>query len=337
MAADTEVRAAPRHRASRPSRRDRSRDREPAPAVTPDPVTPPHDAASRAAALADTPLQSPVPQGGVPGVVKHRYLLRLLVKREVTARYHGSFLGMLWSYINPLTQFLMYLFIFTLLIGRGASIQHYAIHVFCAMMVVSLFTETVAAGTRSLMRNSSLLQKSAMPREMFPFASLLVSLYHLWPEFVILGVALLFTGWAPDLTALGAGLLGYSIIAVFVLALALVLSVGQVFLRDTSQIVAVVNNFIRFGVPMMYPFSIVAERFHGHVELYLANPIAIAVLLVQRCFWVPTTDNQEVTLAESMPDHLFMRGWIALGVAIVLVLIAQRVFTRFENKVPERL
>ena len=162
----------------------------------------PHDAASRAAALVDVPLSSPAPNGGIKGILEHRYLLGLLVKREVTARYHGSFLGMVWSYINPLTQFLMYIFIFTLLMGRGDTIEHFAIHVFCSLMVVSLFTETIGAGTRSIVRNASLLQKSAMPREMFPVASLLVSIYHLWPEFVILGIALFFTGWAPTFTGI---------------------------------------------------------------------------------------------------------------------------------------
>lgn len=307
----------------------------------------PHDAASRAAALAEVPLESPAPTGGLRGILQHRYLLQLLVKREVTARYHGSFLGMLWSYINPLTQFLMYIFIFTLLIGRGGGIEHFAIHVFAAIMVVSLFTETIGAGTRSIVRNAALLQKSAMPRETFPFASLLVSIYHLWPEFVILGIALFFTGWAPDLTAIGAGILGYAIIIVFALALALALSVAQVFLRDTGQIVGIVNNFIRFGVPMMYPYSIVADRFRGHTDLYLANPIADAVLLVQRCFWVPTTSDPQATamavtdpgatLVAAMPDHLFTRGFVALGVAIVLLFVAQMIFTRFENKIPERL
>jgi ABC-2 type transport system permease protein len=297
----------------------------------------PHDAASRAAALADVPLRSPAPQGGLRGIFQHRYLLRLLVKREVTARYTGSFLGMLWSYINPLTQFLMYIFIFTLLIGRGQSIQHFAIHVFCSMMVVSLFAETVSNATRSITRNSSLLQKSAMPRETFPFASLLVTAYGLWPEFVILGIALFFTGWAPSLTAIAAGILGYAVIMLFALALGLALSVSQVFLRDTGQIVAIINNFIRFGVPMMYPYSIVADRFHGHTELYLANPIADAVLLVQRCFWVPTTTDQKVTIAESMPPHLFLRGFVALGIGAVLLVIAQKIFTKFENKIPERL
>ena len=91
-----------------------------------DTIDPPHahdgprDAASRAA-LADVPLTSPAPRGGFRGILKHRYLLKLLVKREVTARYTGSFLGMLWSYINPLTQFLMYMFVFALLMGRGKT------------------------------------------------------------------------------------------------------------------------------------------------------------------------------------------------------------------------
>ncbi len=297
----------------------------------------PHDAASRAAALVDVPLASPAPAGGIRGILEHRYLLKLLVRREVTARYHGSALGMLWSYINPLTQFLMYMFVFALLIGRGGNIENFAIHVFCALTVVSLFTETIGAGTRSIVRNGALLQKSAMPREMFPFASLLVSVYHLWPEFVILGIALFFTGWAPSMAAIGAGLFGFAVIIIFALGLALILSVGQVFLRDISQVVAIINNFIRFGVPMMYPYSLVAERFHGHTDLYLANPIAVAVLLVQRCFWVPTTSDQEATIADSLPDDLFTRGWIALGAALLLLVIAQRVFARFENRIPERL
>ena len=297
----------------------------------------PRNLAGRVAALADVPLKSPAPQGGARGIFHHRYLLHLLVKREVTARYTGSFLGMVWSYINPLTQFLMYIFIFTLLMGRGQQIEHFAIHVFASIMVVGLFTETIAAGTRSIVRNASLLQKSAMPRETFPFASLLVSAYHLWPEFVILGIALFFTGWAPTPAAFAAGFLGYTLIAIFSLALALMLSISQVFLRDTGQIVAVLNNFIRFGVPMMYPYEIVATRFAGHTDLYLANPIAVAVLLVQRCFWVPTTSDPDATVVTAMPDDLFIRGFIALGMGLVLLIIAQRVFNHWETKMPERL
>ncbi len=208
---------------------------------------------------------------------------------------------MVWSYINPLTQFLMYIFIFTLLMGRGQQIEHFAIHVFASIMVVGLFTETVAAGTRSIVRNASLLQKSAMPRETFPLAS--TAGLRLPP---VAGVRdprrrAVLHRLGPHAGRLRGRLLGYALIMIFALALSLMLSVSQVFLRDTGQIVAVLNNFVRFGVPMMYPYTIVAIRFHGHTELYLSNPIAIAVLLVQRCFWVPTTTDPELTIAWPCP------------------------------------
>ena len=88
------------------------------------------------------PLVDPAAKGGLLGVFRHRYLLRLLVKREVTARYTGSFLGMLWSYINPLTQFLMYFFVFGSSWAAARS-EHFAIHLFAGMVVVHFFTETV--------------------------------------------------------------------------------------------------------------------------------------------------------------------------------------------------
>jgi len=81
----------------------------------------------------------------------------------------------------------------------------------------------------------------------------------------------------------------------------------------------------------------VATRFAGHTDLYLANPIAVAVLLVQRCFWVPTTSDPDATVVTAMPDDLFIRGFIALGMGLVLLVIAQRVFNHWETKMPERL
>ena len=90
----------------------------------------------------------------------------------------GSFLGLLWSYINPLTQFFIYYFVFGIILGRGDDVENFAIHLFAGMVVVHFFTETFNAGTRSIVRNKALVQKMAMPREMFPFASMLVSLYH---------------------------------------------------------------------------------------------------------------------------------------------------------------
>ena len=85
-----------------------------------------------------------------------------------------------------------------ILFGRAQRTEAFAIHVFAGLIIVHFFTETMNAGTRSIVRNKSLVQKMAVPREMFPVASMLVSLFHVVPQLVILLVATTISGWRPD-------------------------------------------------------------------------------------------------------------------------------------------
>ena len=287
--------------------------------------------------VVDAPLVAPSANQGLIEVFRRHYLLRLLVRREISARYQGSFLGLLWSYVNPLSQFFIYYFVMGVIIGLHKGVENFAIHVFAGLIVVHFFTETFNAGTRSIVRNRALVQKNAMPREMFPVASMLVSLYHVVPQIVIIVVACVLSGWMPDPAGMAAALLGIWLIMVLGTALALLFSAANVFFRDFASVVSVLTNFVRFGVPMIYPYALVDVRFHGHTEAYLANPIAIAVLLFQRAFWVGTTEHPAATIATSMPDHLFERGFAALGVCLVILVIAQLVFSGLQNKIPERL
>ena len=259
----------------------------------------------------------------------------MLVRRELSARYQGSVLGLLWSYINPLSQLFIYWFVMGKIVGRGTEM--FAVHVFCGLIVVQFFVETFNAGTRSIVRNKALVQKMAMPREMFPVASMLVSLYHMGPQLVILTVICVFAGWTPDPVYLAGFLLALAIIALLGTALALMFSVANVFLRDVSSFVSILTNFVRFSVPMIYPYILVDDRFGAFAQFYLLNPIADAVLLVQQAFWVGTTDDPGAIHASHIPDHLYAYGFVALGVAALMLVLAQLIFSRFENRIPERL
>ena len=294
-------------------------------------------AADSRAHLAGVPLSPPSAGQGLFEVFKRRYVTKLLVRRELAARYQGSVLGLLWSYVNPLSQFFIYYFVMGVLFGRAQRTPEFAIHVFCGLIIVHFFTETLNAGTRSIVRNRQLVQKMAVPREMFPVASMLVSLFHVLPQVVILLTACVIAGWHPSVIGLCYGVLALLISMTLGTALALMFSVANVFLRDISNAVNVLTNFVRFGVPMMYPYTLVATRFDGHVELYLANPITEAVLAWQRCFWVPSTPNPALIAREDLPSHLAERGLIALAASLVILGIAQLVFARFEKRIPERL
>lgn len=293
------------------------------------------EAAGRVPRIVDAPLRSPAPDPGLREVFKRRYLLRLLVKREIAARYQGTVLGMIWSYINPLSQLFIFWFVMGIIIGRGTEM--FGIHVFAGLVVVQFFVETFNAGTRSIMRNKALVRKMALPREVFPVATMLVSLFHMGPQIIILLVVCLWFGWTPTVIGMLGFLLAVVMMGVLGTALALMFAAANVFFRDVGSFVGILTNFVRFGVPMIYPFTMIEERFGAAAAYYLYNPIADAVLLMQQAFWVGTTADPVATQRDHVPDSIFAYSFLGLGISFVMLAIGQFVFRKLENKIPERL
>jgi len=301
--------------------------------------------------LANVPMVDPADKGGLLGVFRRRYLLRLMVRRELRARYIGSKMGLLWSYINPFSRFLTFYFVFGIIIGRG-QVPHFAIHLFAGMVLVNLFTESFNAGTRSIMQNKAVVQKMPLPREIFPIASTLVTLYHTGPQMVILLGACLVTGsFEPDPVGLLAALLGFGIVILLGTGMGLMFSAVNVMFRDLTRAVRIFTQMVPFSVPMMYPYTLVQDRFSeipGITHLYLANPIAEAVLLIQRGFWITTVSDKDAAdagaqwgfqpgLHANFPDDLYVRGLIMLGISAAFLVLAQWVFSRLDDRIPERL
>jgi len=288
------------------------------------------------------PLAPPGGPAGIAGVFQRRYLLRLLLRKELQVRYQGSLVGLTWSYVKPLVRFFMYFFVMGILIGLD-RFEDFALHIFTGMVVLHLFTETLNAGTRSIVRNRSLITKIALPRETFPVASLLVSAYHVVPQMVVLVIMAVVYGYHFDAVGLAAGVLGFSLMAVLALSAALIFGALNVFYRDIQNLVETISIFITWSVPMIYPLNRIYDATSKGampdwgVEAYLANPLAVAVLLFERCWWIPAADDPVEANAREMPPHLFERGLICLAAGLVLLYFAQRLFSRLEGKFAERL
>jgi ABC-2 type transport system permease protein len=278
--------------------------------------------------------------GGLLDVFRRRYLLKLLVRKEVRVRYQGSVVGFAWSYVKPAVRFLMYYFIIELILGER-SLENRPLHIFAGMIMVTFITNALSAGTKSVVKNKSLVRKISLPREMFPVASIMVSVYHLVPMYVIMFLGCLLTGWHPDLGALLAGVMALAVVLTWGLAVALLLSALNVFFRDMGNIIDVVQTVITWTVPMIYPFGIIADRFretHQVVyELYLSSPLCIAVLLNDRAFWVPSVERPQQAITEELPAYLFQRGLVMIVLGLVFVWISQAVFTRLESRFAEKV
>lgn len=295
--------------------------------------------------ITTVPLTDPGRSGGLGDLMRRRYLLRLLVRRELRSRYQGSLLGLGWSYVRPAVNFGVYYFIVGIFLGLGKHTQNLPIFLFAGLVMVTIFTETMTTSTWSVVGNGALVKKIYLPRELFPFASFLVSVVNMVPGLLILWVGAAVAGWRPSVLALGSAGLGLAVVAVLATAVALLFSGVNVYFRDFGQVVDILGLLIPWSVPMIYPWAMVRDFFgtgSWQLDLYLANPLAVAVSLFQRAFWWPTTDGPAILARNPkavvpFPDHLTIRGLIALGVAVVLLVLAQSVFGRLQRRFAQEL
>jgi ABC-2 type transport system permease protein len=288
--------------------------------------------------IVDAELVDPAPQGGIREVFRQHYLLRLIVGRQLAQMYAASVLGLLWSYIQPGLRFVVYFFVFGVVLTGHASTPNFALRLFAGMVFVHYFTETWSGGTRSINQNRNLVMKMRVPRETFPVASMMVAAYHTGPQVLILAISCLVVGWHFSFAAVAALALGLAILVSLAMSLALIFSALNVLYRDFQNIVQTITQFTHFLVPMMYSYSMIHKLSDHHqwaYELYFANPLAEAVLLMQRFFWAPTVDPTKY--AKEFPPDLWERGLIQLAACLILLVFAQKFFARLESKFPERL
>ncbi|QKG24741.1 ABC transporter permease [Actinomadura verrucosospora] len=279
------------------------------------------------------PLRPPGDSGGLRETFRNKYLLRLLVRRELRARYKGSFLGLGWSYVRPAVQFLVYFYVVGVFLGTNRSLEDFPVYLFSGMVLVNLFTETLHSTTRSVTGNAPLVRKVFLPRELFPTASTLVSLVHFLPGVIIVMAASLAAGWRPSAAALGAGALGLAIVVVLGFGIGLIFAAVNVFFRDLEQVVDISMIVITWSVPMIYPWTAVSGKAPGWVlDLYLANPLVTAISLFQRACWYPGTDG---TFA--FPPHLYGRAAIALTASVLILIAGRLVFARLQKRFAQEL
>ncbi|AWB95915.1 sugar ABC transporter [Agromyces badenianii] len=268
-------------------------------------------------------------------VFGRRELLGRLISREIRAKYKNSSLGIVWSLMRPLAQLLIYYVAIGQFLGAARSIPDFAIFVFTGLTAWALYSEIITAGTNSVVNNSGLVKKVYLPREIFPLAAVGASLFNFAVQFGILIVATLVLGRPPIHADLAYLPLSVALILVFATALALVLSALNVYLRDVQHLVEILLLVLFWASPIVYSVGFVHTAIGGTIweQLYLANPVTLAVLGMQKAMWMAgTTDTTQY-----WPDDLALRMLVATGICLILLWIAQRIFSRLQANFAQEL
>ncbi|UYN85007.1 MAG: ABC transporter permease [Microcella sp.] len=316
-------------------------------------VTP---AEARAARLAETPFQTtsaervPLVRGFVRTVIDlfhQRELLSLLVRRELKARYKDSSLGFAWSLIKPFTLLLIYFIAIGQFLGAARVIPDFAIFIFAGLTLWGLFSEIIVGGTSSIVTNAGLIKKVYLPREIFPLAASGSAFVNFAIQFGILLGAVVVLGQFPLSWNLLYIPVAVIVASTYAIAIAIILSALNVYLRDIQYLVEVATLVLFWASPIVYSWSFVvatAERLSMPwlEALYLANPVSVTIIAFQRGIWLAGSeervmDDGTVVAAQPWPVDLDLRLAIVFGVGLVLLVIAQRVFARMQGNFAQEI
>jgi lipopolysaccharide transport system permease protein len=245
-----------------------------------------------------------------------------LVSRELKARYRGSVLGFLWSFINPLLLLLTYTVVFTAVLpNRAPDIQPYYLFLFCGILPWTWFSSSLAESAGVILGSGNLVKKVLFPAEVLPTVTVLSNLVHF-----ALGLPILFVFLAGNgrLTWLALALpLPILVQLVLSLGLAFFLSALTVHFRDVQNVLAHVLQVWFFATPVIYNYADIHEGTTLRAILRL-NPMTHVVVTYQQI------------LFHGHVDH--WRGlFLALLVGLVAFAAGAFLFDRLRDTLPEEV
>ena len=271
-------------------------------------------------------------------ILSHRELLGLLVKRELKARYKDSSLGIVWSLFRPLTQLFIYYFAIGQILGASRSVPEFAIFVFVGLTTWTLFAEIIQSSTTSVLSNAGLVKKVYLPREIFPLSSVGGSLINFGIQTFVLIVAIAaFSSFRISADLLLAPIAILTLV-VFSTAVGLVLSAVNVYLRDTQHLVEIGIVLLFWASPIVYSYTFVHRALDGNwlEQVYLWNPVTNVVIAMQKALWSAGSTSTG-TFKQVWPPDLEGHLLITLAVSLILLWLAQRIFSRLQGNFAQEL
>ncbi len=255
---------------------------------------------------------------------KYRELLFSLTKKELKVKYRGSFLGFLWSLLNPILVMLVYSFVFSIIMR--VQVEEFAVFLLVGLLPFNFLSNSVNYGATSIVANGNLINKIYFPREIIPLSIVLANLFNFLFELIALFIVLTILGY-PFYMYLY--LLPVLVIIQFFLVagMTLLVSALNVFFRDLQHLISIIMMVWFFGTPIIYPIALVPDRFQLILK---GNPMTTFVMLYRHVFYY-------VKYPEGLVLPTLRVILVALLVVLTVFFLGYFIFKKLEPKFAEEI
>lgn len=250
---------------------------------------------------------------------QYRQLLKSNIKKDIRGKYKGSFLGVLWSFVNPLLMTLVYAIVFPYILKNTGD--HYVTYLVIGILPWTFFTTVISQGTYCILANAGIIKKVYFPREILPISiatsgliNFLISCFIIFIFLIVSGIGLSFyILWLP-----------FVIFVQYLLLLGIIFitSAINVYIRDAEYIINFVVSMLFYATPILYN----ADMFLGSKIEWMIHINPMATLI---------TSYRDILFHQTQPS--FQALGIVFMFSVILIFIGYRVFRRLEKGFAEEV
>ncbi len=248
----------------------------------------------------------------------YREMLISLVRKDLRTRYRGSFLGFLWTFINPLMMLVIYSIVFSYIFR--VQEKNYSMFLFVALLPWTFFQSSLMSCTTSITGGGGLIKKNYFPRIILPLSMVTSGLMNYLYGLFIMFAALIISGIPMTLNILylpGIIFIEYLLIV----SLGIFFSALNVYFRDLEHILGVVFMAWFYLTPVLFRLDMVPKKL---AQLIMLNPVTPIILSIRDVLYY------------GRPPEILMLAYV-FAAALILLVIGVLVFDRLQRNFAEEV
>jgi lipopolysaccharide transport system permease protein len=211
-----------------------------------------------------------------------RYLLWVLVKRDLQVRYKNTILGVAWVILQPLLATLIFTLLFTRIFHFDQSQDNYLVYTLSGFILWQFFSASVATAASSVYEQISIIKKVYFPRLFLPLTVVLRCLFDLFINTVFLGIILWWQNMAWSWSGAVGYVLGVGVLAVLATGLSFLFSSLNAIYRDFRHLIPFIIQIWFYCTPVFYATSLLSDKLSWLIWL---NPVTQILLLVRQAIF----------------------------------------------------
>lgn len=242
----------------------------------------------------------------VENFLKYRHLLAELVKKDIKLKYRRSYLGILWTLIEPLLTMIVLTIVFGTLYGRDD--KTFPVYVLTGRLLYTYFANSTKACMRSIKSHSAMLKKVYVPKYIYPLSSALSNYVIFLISLIVLVVVSIVLQVNITFQILFA-IVPLTLLFIMAYGIGMILSTMSVFFRDLEYLWSVALMIIMYTAAIFYPVDKLVKA--GTDWVLNINPLYSVVSLFRAAVF-----STPINLGQLLYASIFSFGTLAIGIIL---------------------